>query len=213
MMHRISGIEPTWRPMRYESNDKRSVRSRLLRLRAVRTAAERATAEHGACTAALTVPELSMTGSVVCCYAAIRDEPPTGLLLDALRSGGVTVLLPVLLADGDLEWAAYEGDASMQPGLKGTREPSGPRLGVDAVSRAYAVLVPGVAVDSTGVRLGRGGGSYDRALARVPARTFTAVILYDNEILEALPHEPHDQRVSAAITPTRVVRFARHGSV
>lgn len=206
MMHRISGIEPTWRPMRYESNDKHSVRSRLLRLRAVRTAAERATVEHGVCRTALTVPELLHAG-VVCCYAAIGDEPPTGLLLEALRSNGVAVLLPVLLADGDLEWAAYEGVSTLRPGLKGTREPAGRRLGVDAVSRADAVLVPGVAVDSTGVRLGRGGGSYDRTLARVPAGMFTAVILYDNEVLETLPHEPHDQRVSAAITPTRVLRF------
>jgi 5-formyltetrahydrofolate cyclo-ligase len=70
------------------------------------------------------------------------------------------------------------------------------------------VLVPGLAVSVDGVRLGRGGGSYDRALARVPGGTFTCVLLYDDEVGRDVPAEPHDRRVLAAATPGGVIRLA-----
>lgn len=174
------------------------------------------------------MPEIG-DADVVSCYVAIGAEPDTRPLLDELRHRRVRVLLPVLLADGDLDWAVYEGAQSLRPGRRGTHSPAGPTLGAEAISAADAVLVPGVAVDRTGIRLGRGGGSYDRALERVnrmpatrpaqdhgitaanrpgPARrAFTAVLLYDGEIVDALPHEAHDQRVDAAITPGGVTRF------
>jgi 5-formyltetrahydrofolate cyclo-ligase len=173
------------------------------------------------------VPEIG-DADLVSCYVAIGAEPDTRPLLDELHGRGVRVLLPVLLADGDLDWAVYDGAQSLRPGRRGTQSPSGPTLGVEAISAADAVLVPGVAVDRAGIRLGRGGGSYDRALERVnrmpaapaaqdhglatnrpapPRRPFTAVLLYDDEIVDALPHEAHDQRVDAAITPSSITRF------
>ncbi|WP_281285858.1 5-formyltetrahydrofolate cyclo-ligase [Nocardioides humi] len=85
-------------------------------------------------------------------------------------------------------------------------EPLGEPLGVDAVATADVVLVPGLAVSTGGLRLGRGGGSYDRALARVPVGTFTCVLLYDDEVLPEVPAEPHDRPVTAAATPSGVVR-------
>jgi len=69
------------------------------------------------------------------------------------------------------------------------------------------VIVPGLAVDPTGIRLGRGGGSYDRALGRVPVGTFTCVVLNEVELLDQVPAAAHDRRVSAAVTEERVVRF------
>lgn len=72
-----------------------------------------------------------------------------------------------------------------------------------AVASADVVLVPAVAVDRTGVRLGRGGGSYDRALARVGPAILTAALLYDGELVDSVPAEPHDQRVRAVVTPAR----------
>lgn len=62
--------------------------------------------------------------------------------------------------------------------------------------------MPAVAVDRTGLRLGRGGGSYDRALARVGPAILTVALLYDGELVSRLPAEPHDQRVRAAVTPS-----------
>jgi 5-formyltetrahydrofolate cyclo-ligase len=70
------------------------------------------------------------------------------------------------------------------------------------------VLVPGLAVASDGMRLGRGGGSYDRALGRVPVGTFTCVLLYDGEVGIDVPREAHDRPVTAAATPRGIVRFS-----
>jgi 5-formyltetrahydrofolate cyclo-ligase len=81
------------------------------------------------------------------------------------------------------------------------REPAGCPLGPDAVARADLVLVPALAVDRAGVRLGRGGGSYDRALARVAAKTLVVALLYDGEVHDALPAEAHDRVVSAVLSP------------
>jgi 5-formyltetrahydrofolate cyclo-ligase len=70
------------------------------------------------------------------------------------------------------------------------------------------VLVPGLAVDRRGVRLGRGGGSYDRVLARLVGRAFTCVLLHDGEVLDLpVPRDRHDVPVDAAATPSGLVRL------
>ncbi|MFJ6952794.1 5-formyltetrahydrofolate cyclo-ligase, partial [Micromonospora aurantiaca (nom. illeg.)] len=66
---------------------------------------------------------------------------------------------------------------------------------------AALVVVPAVAVDRRGIRLGRGGGSYDRALARVPATVPTVALLHDGELVAAVPALPHDRPVHCVITP------------
>jgi len=183
-----------------------ALRDQLLtarRRRSLAAAAEAAAAlrEH-----LLATPEVGRAATVAA-YVSVGTEPGTGLLLDALVDAGKRVLLPVLLPDGDLDWAVYDGPGSLSPASFGLLEPSGPRLGVEAVATADVVLVPGLAVDDTGLRLGRGGGSYDRALARVPVGTFTCVLLHDGETGRPVPAEPHDRRVAAAATPSGVVRF------
>ncbi len=148
----------------------------------------------------------------VAAYVSIGGEPDTRTLLDALRAAGVRVLLPVLLPDNDLDWAVYEGAEHLVPAGWGLHEPDGARLTPEAVTRADVVLLPGLAVDRTGLRLGRGGGSYDRVLARLEragARTSLVVLLHDDEVLDEVPEEPHDRRVHAAVTPSGVHRFRR----
>ncbi|MFF2810932.1 5-formyltetrahydrofolate cyclo-ligase [Streptomyces sp. NPDC058000] len=148
----------------------------------------------------------------VAAYVSIGGEPDTRALIEALRAAGVRVLLPVLLPDNDLDWAVYEGPERLVPAGWGLREPDGPRLTPEAVTQADVVLLPGLAVDRTGLRLGRGGGSYDRVLARLERssrRTALVVLLYDDEVLDAVPAESHDRRVHAAVTPSGVHRF-RH---
>jgi 5-formyltetrahydrofolate cyclo-ligase len=145
--------------------------------------------------------------ATVAAYVSIGTEPGTSWLLDALVGLGKRVVLPVLLPDGDLDWAAYDGPSGLVPARFGLLEPTGRRLGVDAVGTADAVVVPGLAVSPTGMRLGRGGGSYDRALGRVPVGTFTCVVLYDDEVGRAVPVEPHDRAVAAAVTPSGLRRF------
>ncbi|MEI5008440.1 5-formyltetrahydrofolate cyclo-ligase [Streptomyces sp. PmtA] len=159
---------------------------------------------------ALELPEL--TGArTVAAYVSVGREPGTRALLDALRARGVRVLLPVLLDDNDLEWAVYEGPDRLVPARRGLREPVGPLLGHKAVLEADAVLLPGLAVDERGMRLGRGGGSYDRVLARLEAasaRPALVVLLYANEVVARVPEEPHDHPVHAVVTPEGVRRFA-----
>jgi 5-formyltetrahydrofolate cyclo-ligase len=89
----------------------------------------------------------------------------------------------------------------------GLLEPIGQRLGPDAIATADAVLVPGLAVSREGVRLGRGGGYYDRALGRVPVGTFTCILLYDDEVGVDVPAEPHDRPVLAAASPSGITRL------
>jgi 5-formyltetrahydrofolate cyclo-ligase len=144
----------------------------------------------------------------VAAYISIGTEPGTGSLVDQLLAAGRRVILPVLLPDNDLDWAEYHGSDALMPGGRGTLEPAGPRLGTDAVATADVVLAPGLAVDRTGMRLGRGGGSFDRALSRVPVGTFVCALLYDGEVLDAVPANEHDRRVTAAVTPSGFTWFS-----
>ncbi|MEV7726884.1 5-formyltetrahydrofolate cyclo-ligase [Streptomyces sp. NPDC087917] len=173
-----------------------------------RRAAARALADS-----ALALPEL--TGAhTVAAYVSVGAEPGTRELLDALRAAGKRVLLPLLLPDNDLDWALYEGPESLaetaHAGKMRLLEPCGPPLGPEAVTGADAVLLPGLAVDRRGMRLGRGGGSYDRVLARLEragAHPALVVLLYDEEVVARVPEEPHDHPVRAVATPSGVVRF------
>jgi 5-formyltetrahydrofolate cyclo-ligase len=115
------------------------------------------------------------------------------------------VVLPVVREDGDLDWASFEGPESMVPGPRGLLEPGEVRRGVETVARADAVLVPALAVDRAGNRLGRGGGSFDRALARVGPLIPLIALLYDDELVDRLPVEPHDVPVRAVVRPTHGV--------
>ena len=143
-----------------------------------------------------------LTGGPVCAYLPVGSEPGSPELVDALRAAGHRVLLPVVpSAPGLLDWAEYAGPASLAAGRLGLREPTGTRLGAAAVTDARLVLVPGLAADRTGVRLGRGGGYYDRTLPLVGAEVPIVVVLNDEELVERLPAEPHDRRVTGALLP------------
>ncbi|MDT0183456.1 5-formyltetrahydrofolate cyclo-ligase [Microbacterium sp. ARD31] len=145
--------------------------------------------------------------ATVTAYVSVGSEPGTGLLLDALVAAGKRVLLPVVLPDLDLDWALYEGRGHLAPAVRGLLEPTGPRLGREAVAQADVVLVPGLAVSSRGERLGQGGGCYDRALTRTTAGTPVAVLLYDDEVGLPVPTDPHDVRVGFALTASGVTGF------
>ena len=183
-----------------------AVRDRLLTDRRRRPLAKVVTAAQAIAGHLTAAPEVRRAATVAA-YVSMNGEPGTGPLLDALRAAGRRVILPVLLPDDDLDWATYEGTAELVAATRGLLEPTGRLLGPDAVATADVVLVPGLAVDPSGVRLGRGGGSYDRALARVPAGTFTCVLLYEDEVGVPVPAEPHDRAVGWAATPAGVVRL------
>jgi 5-formyltetrahydrofolate cyclo-ligase len=134
-------------------------------------------------------------------YVPIGSEPGgsalPALLADALPPGG-RLILPILLPTNDLDWAVYSDD--LVDGPHGLRQPAGVPLGVDVVSQASLIIVPALAVSRSGMRLGRGGGSYDRVLARATS-AFTVALLHDGELLDEVPAEPHDRPVDAVVTP------------
>ncbi len=183
---------------------KSAVRDQVLAARRRRPLVENATAARDLATVALAW-EAVRRSATVAAYVSVGSEPGTGLLLDALLGAGKRVIVPVLRPDNDLDWAVYAGPDSLTPATRGLLEPAGARLGVDAVRAADLVLVPGLAVSSSGDRLGRGGGSYDRALARVLPGTPVAVVLHADEVGLAVPTEAHDVRVGFALTGGGVV--------
>jgi 5-formyltetrahydrofolate cyclo-ligase len=142
--------------------------------------------------------------AIVTAYVPVGTEPGgpglPGELAGALPAGG-RLLLPVLLPDLDLDWATWADGEPLVAAGRGLREPAGPRLGSGAAGRAEVMFVPALAVDRRGHRLGRGGGSYDRALARAGAATLAVALLHDGELLPEVPAEAHDRPVRAAITP------------
>jgi 5-formyltetrahydrofolate cyclo-ligase len=186
--------------------DKVTLRARVLGARSRLAAQQRADAGRLIRDALLSLPQLEMAGTVAA-YYSVGAEPDTRGLVFALWKRGTYVLLPVLQPDGDLDWASYEGPDSLRPGPRGLLEPGEPPRGTDAVARADVVLVPALAVDGRGNRLGRGGGSYDRALARVGPLIPVIALLYDDELVDRVPAAPHDVPVRAVARPAHGVTW------
>jgi len=137
--------------------------------------------------------------STIAAYVPVGPEPG-GPGLPTILAEHARVLLPVLLPSLDLDWAEFTG--ALVPGPRGLLEPTGPRLGAAGLTTADLVLVPALAVDRSGNRMGRGGGSYDRALARLAgARPPILALLHDGELVDKVPAEPHDRPVHGVITP------------
>jgi 5-formyltetrahydrofolate cyclo-ligase len=177
---------------------KAALRARHLARRRARPLADRV-ADADAVAAALL---LGLAGTrTLAAYVPDPEEPGHGRLPAAFTQLGARVLLPVVPAEGvELGWAVDTG--RLAPGRFGLLEPVGHRLGTAAVGTAEMVVVPALAVSRDGVRLGRGGGYYDRALRHVRSGAVLVAVVFDDELLDDLPAEPHDLRVTAVVTPS-----------
>lgn len=224
-------------------------RARLLRGRRARSAADRAAAQ-----AAVTEQLLAALGSLgggarvtVCLYLPLPSEPLAAGAPFLVARHGYRVLVPVTTTGAPLDWCELPGaeaggpdhidigsahDAALVPGPLGVPEPSGTRLGPSAILGADVVVVPALAVDPAGFRLGRGGGFYDRSLALLvgpaprkgqhggagrheggvipaaPARSPAPriAVIFDDEADLPIPHEAHDARVTHVLTPAHGLR-------
>jgi 5-formyltetrahydrofolate cyclo-ligase len=189
-----------------DENGKWEWRRRVFAARRAVPAAVRE-AERAALATALTTALRPETPGTVCAYWPVGNEPGSPELLDGLVHLGCRILLPVASALREapqpLDWAEYNGAGSLRIGPLGLLEPVGPRLGCAAISTATLVLVPALAVDVHGIRLGRGGGYYDRTLPLATPGTPLVAIVRDDEVLASLPAQPHDVPVTAALTPGR----------
>ncbi len=139
-----------------------------------------------------------LRGACVTAYEAMDGEPPTEVLLRRMLEHGVRVLVPHTRSDLDLDWRELTGDGGHSA-----------LLGLEAIAAADVVFTPGLAVSTAGtrlVRLGQGGGCYDRALPRRRAGTPVITLLHDHEVTAAaLPWEPHDTPVDGTLTASRGV--------
>jgi len=148
---------------------------------------------------------LAGSAALVAGYLPLPSEPMHPGLAVMLQQAGTRVLLPLTRPDAPVDWAEYSDD--VRRGRFGIDEPTGPPLGSDAVKLADAVLVPALLVDARGVRLGRGGGHYDRTLPGLPGELI-AVVFDDEWVLER-PAEEHDVPMTAVVTPSGGVRQFR----
>lgn len=149
---------------------------------------------------------LAQQDSTVCAYVPVGSEPGSTAMLDALVATGARVLLPVAEEDDagvplPLRWGEYRGELVVA--RFGLREPPGPWLSTDAIGSASMVVVPALAVDRAGIRLGRGAGFYDRSLPLANPAAQLIAMVRDDELVDHLPGEPHDVPMTHALTPGR----------
>jgi 5-formyltetrahydrofolate cyclo-ligase len=182
---------------------KAQVRGELLERRRAMSPGERAEAAEAIALHLLAVPVIARANRVAC-YLSMPSEPGTGPLVAALHDRGVEVVVPISLDDHTLDWSTYDPTAAVTPTALGIPEPAGVRLGVDALDTCDVVILPALAVDHAGHRLGRGAGYYDRALAGTSAPL--CAVVFTHELLPTLPHEPHDVPVQMAVTPAGLFR-------
>ena len=122
-------------------------------------------------------------------YSALPDEVPTQALMDELAGQGKTVLLPRVISDTDMELRRYTGRQDLQPCAYGILEPVG-ELFTD-YEKIDVAIVPGMAFDAEGHRLGRGKGYYDRFLSRVPY-IYKIGLCFAWQMVEHVPYDEHD---------------------
>lgn len=147
----------------------------------------------------LSLPQVTACGSILL-YYGVGSEPDTAQLLSSKVFGGKVVSLPRCLPGGQMEARQFQGMQHLASGPFGIPEPDG---SCPIVRREHlsVILVPGLAFDRQGYRLGHGGGYYDRYLSGFSG--LTVGLCRDKLLLPSLPTEPHDRPVDLILTETR----------
>lgn len=186
---------------------KADLRRRLRAARLERQGAARDAAAAGLLRAAVQAGLLE--ARAVAAYLPMPSEPDVEPLLNALDTRGSTVVVPAPRADRTLAWG-YFTEEHVVHGKLPVRQPVDPGLGVGAAAlvalRVEVVLVPALAVASDGMRLGQGGGYYDRMLADLPPSVMRVGVVFTEEFLANVPGEAHDARMTAVLTPDGLIR-------
>lgn len=147
---------------------------------------------------------LSNGAKKVTCYLPFGNEPDTELFIDWALDNDIEILLPVAQEDGTLQWVNFDGDTKV--GIFGFHEATGSAVMPSNIDLA---IIPALAVDTQGIRLGKGKGFYDRALLEFKPKPPIVAVVFDSEILPAVPAEPHDHPVDAAVTPAGIKHFTQ----
>ncbi|WP_375491850.1 5-formyltetrahydrofolate cyclo-ligase [uncultured Jatrophihabitans sp.] len=179
---------------------KTAARARFGAARRERSAADRATSRARICAHALDMVDAT-PGRCVAAYEPLPTEPGSVELLAAVVNRGSRVLVPHTLPDRDLDWREWSPTSAAV------------LLGKAAIGDADLILVPALAVARDGTRLGRGGGSYDRALERRSAPARVWALIFDEEFVDTLPADRWDVPVDGVIMPSGAVAVAGNGDV
>lgn len=144
------------------------------------------------------VDRFAAAGRAVAAYSPLPSEPGPADLPAQLAQRASKVWLPISLPGGELAWALHGRDSA--PGALGITEPAGARFNSNVLRSCALVFVPALAVDRGGMRLGKGAGYYDRALAGL--RSAVVAVVYDEDVIARVPHDAHDVPVDAVVTPS-----------
>jgi 5-formyltetrahydrofolate cyclo-ligase len=140
------------------------------------------------------------------CYLNTVDEPPTRGFVEWAIDHGKDVLLPISREDGLLDWAHFDrGGEDLD--VMGMPVPTSELMGPMAIDSVDLMLIPAALVATTGARLGWGRGYFDRTLGSMAHRPPVFAVVYNHEVVDAVPTESHDQGVDGAVTPHGIIRF------
>jgi len=186
---------------------KRALRAQLRARRALHQEMERVAASEAIATRLGELVE-RLDARSVSCYLSTDTEPGTREFVADAVDRGVRVVVPVMRTDGRLDWAPWTRDTPLHTNEFGLQEPDGELLGPTAVDDVDLMIIPAAAVGADGARMGWGRGAFDRTLSAIATSPPVYAVLYDDELLDAVPSEAHDQPVSGVVTPHRTVTFS-----
>lgn len=190
-------------------SSKADLRSEMAARRRAMSAAERLAAAEAIAQQAAAVGLITRSRRIAV-YLSMASEPGTGPLIETLTSLGTELIAPVTGPDHTLDWARMTPEGATATASIGMAEPTGPRLGPSALEACDLVLMPALAVDHAGHRLGRGAGYYDRALSGIDVPL--CALVFAHELLPEVPHEDHDASVQMALTPHGLFRVPQPGA-
>lgn len=187
------------------SHRKRALRAELRERRRIMTATERERATERIC-ANLRELVTARHARTISAYLPANDEPNIRPFLNWAHGGGIRVLFPISRDDGLLDWTAGDGQTEHE-GLFGMPEPVGELLAPNAIDDADLIIVPAASVDRTGMRIGWGRGYFDRVLGSMEKCPPVYAVIFDRELVDAVPAEVHDRGVDGVVTPSAIVDF------
>lgn len=177
-------------------NDKRELRRQVRQAKKQYSASELQQMSEPIITALLN-DDAVMSATTIMLYSSLSDEVDTHRLIDILSKEGKTVLLPVVTDDATMELRQYHDERDMKEGAFGIMEPTGEVFSrYDSIDTA---VVPGMAFDAEGNRLGRGKGYYDRFLSRMP-QVYKIGICFPFQMVESVPHAETDIKMNKVIS-------------
>ena len=186
---------------------KRALRADLRERRQQRSDADRA-ADAAGVAAQLDALVERLGARSVSCFLATPTEPGTQDFIRGAVARGIRVLLPITREDGLMDWAVADPDGEIAEGLYGVPEPVSDVLSPLAVNDVDLLIVPAAAVDRTGMRMGWGRGYFDKTIGSMGQCPPVYAVVFDSEIMDAVPRDVHDQPVTGVVTPTQTIDLA-----